>query len=60
MVQVRPLPLVSRSYTLCNKGAACPGVSCVLAHSEEELLVWTAVCEDTRQRGASAVQPLTG
>ena len=61
LVQVRPLPSpprVSRSYTLCNKGAACPGVSCVLAHSEEELLVWTAMCEDMRQRGASAVQPL--
>ena len=33
-------------------------MSCVLAHSEEELLVWTAMCEDMRQRGASAVQPL--
>ena len=33
-------------------------MSCVLAHSEEELLVWTAMCEEMRQRGASAVQPL--
>ena len=33
-------------------------MSCVLAHSEEELLVWTAMCEEMRQRGVSAVQPL--